>query len=648
MKSKPSPILVLLTIVLLTALAPGGLRPALAEPPPADLYEPELLASVPSIGSVEAIHARDAAPNEILFAVQNRGASCGGGTPATIWKVILDPGTGNVIGVEEKQDLDQIQNTRQTLFESASGDLFTGGGWCDYKPPYRSTDGGETWQSADAGPVYPPNSTFSFVEFKGEIYAGTGYEPYHGQVYRWLGSGNWELVLDIAPPRSIVGTMVTYQDQLFVGSMIYGWDGKGCEASMPVYVSSDGNVFDVTSGIPSCYQTPKLMVINDQLVAWTHAYDDRAQKFVYRWNGSEWEQVGKLGLVDFSFYIPPVVSDDGTIYLAMSSGIYGSTDFGLTWEQVAVLDGPRVYSLDIHDDTLYLGTQGDAGNTGYIYRIQLNPPAELAPSLGDEEIYPGDTFTVDLNIVGANDLYAAQASCAVDPTILEIQDAVLGDFFANPLIGINEIDGAAGTWFAGLSLQYPAEPLSGDGHLATLTYQALTHGETALTCEPLFPDRDGFELPVIAHDAAIVVLEYGAVGGIATYQGRLDHAEIAVTATGPASMIASTDDEGHFEIAQLRHGSYTIQADASRYLCRATAVEIAGGPVALPDTVLLGGDANDDEEINIGDATMVAANFGLTVPPADANADINGDGVVNIQDLAILGGNFGRVGCLDW
>ncbi|MBN1583199.1 MAG: hypothetical protein JXA89_20995 [Anaerolineae bacterium] len=274
--------------------------------------------------------------------------------------------------------------------------------------------------------------------------------------------------------------------------------------------------------------------------------------------------------------------------------------------------------------------------------------AEFVATPHNLQVYPDDSIAVELDIANASDLYAAQSACAVDPVILEIQSSAWGDLFANPLIGINEIDGAAGTWFGGLSLQNPAEPISGSSRLATLTYQALSHGQTTLTCDPLFSDRDGFGLLVTAYDTEITVLEYGTVEGVATYQGRLDHLDIAITAAGPTAVVESTDNEGRFELGQLRHGSYTIQADAPRYLCRSTEVEITGGPVVLPDTILLGGDANDDNEINIGDATLVAANFGLTVPPADERADINGDGVVNIQDLAILGGNFGQVGCLDW
>jgi hypothetical protein len=366
-----------------------------------------------SIEYIEAMQVLDRDSNKLLFTTRNQGADCGWGTPASVWEMILDPGTGDATSVTHKQSLSQIQNTRGDLFESSDGTLFTGSGWCGYKPPYYSTDAGETWQRADGSGVHPPNSTFSYVEFNGDVYAGTGYDPYHGQVYRWLGDAGtdyWEFVLDVTWPRTIVDTMAVYNNQLFVGSQIYGWGSSSCAGSMPVYVSSDGNTFNGTSGIPSCYTIGDLVVVGDQLVARAFYYSDNTEHYLYRWNDGlqAWEEIGAFNLTN----VQRVVAHNGVLYtygLAAgdpSKGIYRSTDTGQTWEQVAPLENPNAYSLTIHDDTLYIGTYHDANNIAYIYRIRLTDGPQLtATNDGPTTLGQATTLTATITANSGGTLF---------------------------------------------------------------------------------------------------------------------------------------------------------------------------------------------------------------------------------------------------
>ena len=266
-------------------------------------------------------------------------------------------------------------------------------------------------------------------------------------------------------------------------------------------------------------------------------------------------------------------------------------------------------------------------------------------------LYPGDLLDVDLDIQDADALYAAQTECGVDPAILEPQSAIFGDFFdpVNRLVAANEVSSTLGTWLGAISQQNPAGPLSGDGNLATITYQALAPGTTDIICDPIFSDRDGFTQTVSFTGDSVTVLPYATISGTVTYQGRLSHVGIIVDATGPVTQTDTTDGNGDFVLGQLRTGTYTITADVGSYLPACTPVTlVAGDKVTLPTTRLLGGDLNDDGTINIGDATLLTANFGETVPPGNMQADINTDNVVNVQDLAILAGNYEKSGCQAW
>ena len=342
----------------------------------------ELVAEVPptdgiTVEWIEAIQGLDSSPNEIVFASRNVGADCGGGTPVSAWKLILDPDTGELVDLSLKQHLTLIQNVRRSLFEASDGTLFTGGGWCLYKPPYYSIDGGESWQPATQG-NHPPNSNFSYAEFNGEVYLGTGYAPYHGQLWRWLGESStdhWELLLDIAPPRNYVDAMAAYDGRLYVGSVFYGYGCGGCEDTVPVWVSTDGNTFNATTGIPSCYSVLDLLVVGDDLVAHV-AECGTADYYIYRWRTdlSAWEEVAPYDLGPSGLRL---VSHEGAIYSYgqapgdPAAGIYESADLGQTWQQLAALEDPDASALHIHGDSLYIGTGRDANDIAYIYRMRL-------------------------------------------------------------------------------------------------------------------------------------------------------------------------------------------------------------------------------------------------------------------------------------
>ena len=140
--------------------------------------------------------------------------------------------------------------------------------------------------------VHPPESSFSYAELGDDIFVGTGYEPYHGQVYRWLGGpgDDWSLVFDIPPPRSIVTSLTTYHDRLFVGSQIYWGNGcSSCAGSVPVYVSADGTTLSPTAGIPGCQTVEEhaMLVVDDTLMVLTYACGVSEPRQWYRWDGTQ-------------------------------------------------------------------------------------------------------------------------------------------------------------------------------------------------------------------------------------------------------------------------------------------------------------------------------------------------------------------------
>lgn len=370
-------------LLLATGLLVGALFPLDA----LSLVEPELLVSVPPTGgytprNIDAIEVRDTALGEIVFVTWNEGAYCGGGTPATAWKVVIDPMSGLPATPTFEQELSLIQTVRGTIFEATDGTLFTGGGWCGSKPPYVSADGGETWRAANTG-VYPLTSTFSYCEVGGQVYAGSGYEPFHGRVFRWNGGpvDDWVQVLDIDPPRSIVSALVGFGDKLFVGTYIY-WAGGAdlCEGSVPVYVSADGSTFLPTTGIPSCDTVfiGGLLVADGNLLAFTWSVQDAADRTLYRWDSvaGEWVHQAEFPLLTTVSLAQPMVTDGKDLFFygeqpGGPEGIYESCDLGMSWELLTAWNESDPFCMTAQHDALYIGTYREATRDASIFRINL-------------------------------------------------------------------------------------------------------------------------------------------------------------------------------------------------------------------------------------------------------------------------------------
>ena len=126
--------------------------------------------------------------------------------------------------------------------------------------------------------------------------------------------------------------------------------------------------------------------------------------------------------------------------------------------------------------------------------------------------------------------------------------------------------------------------------------------------------------------------------------GRADHSGAQVS-VDPGGYSILTDSSGAFTLGPLSSGIYTVDVRMGSYLRaggRSFEV-IAGQTTLLPPVVLLGGDCDSDDNINIMDAGIVSFSFGLSQGQYgfDPRADINADSIVDIYDLVMIGNNFG-------
>jgi uncharacterized protein (DUF2141 family) len=163
------------------------------------------------------------------------------------------------------------------------------------------------------------------------------------------------------------------------------------------------------------------------------------------------------------------------------------------------------------------------------------------------------------------------------------------------------------------------------------------------------PPAPAARIPADFRDATFEIndcrqAQIGALKGRVFLDGRLNHSGAKVSAE-PGGHEVLTLPDGGFELSALPAGNYTVDVRKTSYLRAGDRnfTATGGSTLALPNVMLLGGDCNNNDTIDITDGAIASASFGFGTGQVgfDARADINGDGVVDIFDLVMIGNNFG-------
>ncbi len=307
------------------------------------------------------------------------------------------------------------------------------------------------------------------------------------------------------------------------------------------------------------------------------------------------------------------------------------------------------------------GPNGDGVSAGVDYD-PWHPVVGGVPQNGGIGFMPtasivrvGGSVVVDVYIA-ADGLFGFQFTVDYDTTRLTATSAALvTDWFDgafSPWNGV--IDDGAGTVKFASSLQRGDTPSSGMGVVARMTFRGDAAGVAALSFSGVKLVRfvggeQGTEVitPVGEFDGSITVLGEGTIAGTVRLQGRASHAGAVASADGDSD---TTVAAGTFSLT-VPEGTWTVTVEMARYLdaVKTGVVVTAGGTTNLPQVVLKGGDANDDDEIDILDAGIIGGQFGKAgAGITDPRADINADDEVDILDLVLMGGNYGDTSPVAW
>lgn len=134
----------------------------------------------------------------------------------------------------------------------------------------------------------------------------------------------------------------------------------------------------------------------------------------------------------------------------------------------------------------------------------------------------------------------------------------------------------------------------------------------------------------------------GTITGRILLQGRENHQGILVSVGGHS---ATTGADGSFRITGVRAGTHELIAQMASYLRHRNAALTVreGGETAVADILLLAGDINGDNTVNLFDLVLIAGRYGTQVV-GSAPQDVNGDGIINLFDAVLTSGNYGRDG----
>ncbi|RPI81289.1 MAG: hypothetical protein EHM41_20940 [Chloroflexi bacterium] len=281
------------------------------------------------------------------------------------------------------------------------------------------------------------------------------------------------------------------------------------------------------------------------------------------------------------------------------------------------------------------------------------PSEGIKIQIDDPNVQQKQEFTA--KVIGrSTGLYGVQVFLTYDSALLEVTNLTLGgDLFAD-FPGLNQLEPGKVSFAYSQTTDLHPDPVSGDNILlATITFKAkesVIIGPTdvgfASSPSTKFGDLNGISLGVYpgtleANSGSIEILEETAISGAVTLQGRTNHIGTTMELTGTVTATSTTDADGLYSFDALIAGLYDLNASYQGYL-KAVLTDINLDPqsYSITDVILLGGDANHDNVIDINDLSLIAEYFLEQTTGPYLQTDINEDGETDILDLVLTGSNY--------
>ena len=267
-----------------------------------------------------------------------------------------------------------------------------------------------------------------------------------------------------------------------------------------------------------------------------------------------------------------------------------------------------------------------------------------------------ETVELDLYVTNSQNLNAFEVIVEYDENVVSLTNYVLGNLLKN-LSCIYEVNEPG--YLNLVCVQRATAGAYGDGSLLKLNFTAIGHGTTLIDLDFVeFAEPDGDLSYPTKQSGLIYVVDPDwtfSVSGKVSLQGQTNRADVPVFLTkldapsfGPFSALTSNQISQNLWFDGVNSGTYRVTTDQPRYLNVASSMDkqiFIGESLILPDLQLIGGNAVwADNEINLGDASLIGGSYGMTLADLDEgetlDGDVNYDGVVNTFDLAMVAINY--------
>lgn len=292
-------------------------------------------------------------------------------------------------------------------------------------------------------------------------------------------------------------------------------------------------------------------------------------------------------------------------------------------------------------------------------------PAGLTINPSTKLVGVGESFSLDFVANGVVDLFGYQFEVNFDHTKLSATGSFENSFF-------DTTGGVPPGWNADCTAtpgtcKFAATKISGvgsngTGTLGRITFTALQPGVWPVDyANAKLSDHNALPIASGTQNAVVTVYGTATINGVIKLQGRVNPVTAGtVTAVDPSgtflpAFVAFNAVSGAYALvvpALVGGTNWQITADHWVYLYNQTTVAsvMPGSATTLNTQMLWGGDATNDESVNILDLTCVGGAFNgpATVCNLTGTSDLNADLTVNIYDLVLVGSNYNKVSPQPW